>query len=190
MTSTPSDLARQLIALICKGRQPMQGCHCVETVSGMWRLKLPDEVRKAVAPLSLEAATLEATLTTADAIHKAMKPHNINAINDGGATAGDPQLAAFGNCGRGQTRNNRGQNRNNRGNGRGYANQGTGRGNYNQGGASRAQTDRGKRSDDNPPEQCCQSHWTYGKQAWNCLKPWNCPWESFRVVPPARRNNN
>ena len=105
MSSTPSDLARQLIALICKGRQPMNGCHCEETVSGMWRLKLPDEVRIAVAPLSLEAPTMEATLTTADAIYKAMNPNTIASIKQTGDPAkgqNSNQGAAPGGAGRGR----------------------------------------------------------------------------------------
>ena len=105
MSSTPSDLARQLIALICKGRQPMNGCHCVETVSGMWRLKLPDEVRIAVAPLSLEAPTMEVTLTTADAIYKAMNPNTIASIKQTGDPAkgqNSNQGAAPGGAGRGR----------------------------------------------------------------------------------------
>ena len=165
MSSTPSDLARQLIALICKGRQPMNGCHCEETVSGMWRLKLPDEVRIAVAPLSLEAPTMEATLTTADAIYKAMNPNTIASIKQAGAPASDPQLAAFNQRGRGGINSNQGAA---------------------PGGAGRGRGTRKPKSADNPPKGVCKTHYEHGKSAYNCLNPFQCPWANFIVQRPTK----
>ena len=143
----------------------MNGCHCVETVSGMWRIKLPDEVRKAVAPLSLEAPTLEATLTTADAIYKAMNPNTIASIKQAGAHASDPQLAAFNQRGRGGINSNQGAA---------------------PGGAGRGRGTRKPKSADNPPKGVCKTHYEHGKSAYNCLNPFQCPWANFIVQRPTK----
>ena len=116
---------------------------------------------------------LEATLATADAVYNALNPTAIAGFKK---AAADHELAAFNRGrGRGNSYNQRGQSAP-RGGNAGAAARGAGRG------ASRRP--KGNRAADNPPEDCCQSHWTYGKQAWNCLKPRGCPWAEFLTKPP------
>ena len=45
MTSTPSHLARQLIDIMCEKHPTLTECCCTPYLTGLWKLKLPEQVR-------------------------------------------------------------------------------------------------------------------------------------------------
>ena len=66
MTGLPSQLGRQILADICPSYTPLQGCHCSDTVLGIWRRSLPAVVRNAVADMDFNAATYKSVFDKAD----------------------------------------------------------------------------------------------------------------------------
>lgn len=43
---------------------------------------------------------------------------------------------------------------------------------------------RGPRHSSNPPQTCCDVHFTHGDQSWFCGKPLTCPWKDRVVERP------
>ena len=133
------------------------------TVTGLWQTKLPDEVRKAVAGMSLKPETLEATLKLADAVYKTLTPAKPLA-----GIAGTAELAAF------KAKPNKGQGKKT----------GSGKG---AGQSNNTPKPRANRHPDNPPEDACREHWKFGKEAWFCRKPDECPWKQYKGKPPTKK---
>ena len=72
MVTTPSDLARKIIDLICDNkREPLVNCcGCQKTCFGIWRRKMSEPVRRAIAGKSFANGDLDEVLRLADAIER------------------------------------------------------------------------------------------------------------------------
>ena len=84
MVDTPSQLARSMVDLLCKcgPNSLLNGC-CGETIiSGMWRDKLPDPVRAAVASLKLSGTNFETTIRNADDVFLALNASKVQVSAD------------------------------------------------------------------------------------------------------------
>merc|ERR1712029_530598 len=71
LTTTPSQLCRKLIDIICPDHPTLENCCSAPMVAGMWKAQLPKAVRSAVAGKSLKGGNLETVLQLADAVFKA-----------------------------------------------------------------------------------------------------------------------
>ena len=198
LTSTPSQLARRIVDLVCEGTPKLEGCHCPKLVLWLWKKRLPEQVKAGIADMSFKNGGFEATIKHADAIYNTLGINMATAkvasasLNTN-ETADDPQLAAYtrgrGNRGRGNAYNNRGkhnqgQGRGNRGGSSAYASRGASNGNAQN--TPNPTSKKGTKSADNPPDSCCYNHWVYGKQAWNCLNPTSCPWKDYYTPRPSK----
>ena len=222
MTSTPSALLKKLTDLICQKRPCLENCCCAGLVSGMWRAKLPAEVRKAVSNIKLSKETMKMLGETADAFYRATlipagriaaaavaavvptkkvpmpvtspkieppklpakippdwPPNLVMAVQNAtpqpitldSLASQMNQLAAVVKKGY-QGNKNKGQNQNqsqqrNSGNGR------------------RSLT---KHRDD-PPPGVCNQHYSFGKTAWYCQMPDDCPWRMHLQKRPKKSNS-
>ena len=180
LTTTPSALMKKMVDIVCPEHPKLQGCCSAALITGMWKQKLPKEVRSAIAGQSVKNGNFDNLLKLADAVHKAITPRStptVAATNITGQQRGaqalphiptGEEIAAMQRA-RAQAQNTKKQRGNQGGQG---ASGGTPKGR------------RGKRAPDNPPEDACARHWQFGKSAWNCLKPTQCPWRSFITAPP------
>ena len=74
IVTTPSELARKIIDLICEHKQkPLQDCCCAKVVMGIWLKQLSPQVKQAIAPMQLGEGKMEETFRVADAVHRSMK---------------------------------------------------------------------------------------------------------------------
>ena len=74
IVTTPSELARKIIDLICEHKQkPLQDCCCAKVVMGIWLKQLSPQVKQAIAPMELGEGKMEETFRVADAVHRSMK---------------------------------------------------------------------------------------------------------------------
>ena len=74
IVTTPSELARKIIDLICEHKQkPLQDCCCAKVVMGIWLKQLSPQVKQAIAPMRLGEGKMEETFRVADAVHRSMK---------------------------------------------------------------------------------------------------------------------
>ena len=178
LTTTPSQLARKIMDLLCKNDPPLQNCCCEDTISGMWRRRLPDPVQQAIAGMPMGGGNLETVLQRADDVYATLGISNSPQVGANAAAAQDPQLAAFGKGSQNkqQKQNGPGQKKNqNQGGQKQNQNQ-----NKNQNNTTKPR--RGKRHEDGPPDTACDRHWKYGKNCWYCVKPLKCPWKDY-IVP-------
>ena len=186
MVGLPSQLGNQLVNDVCRKASKMSGCCCAPHVQALWEEKLPVNVRAHTSNMDFSSATYKQVFENADKVFLASKQVQVAAAAVATPTStldetlpafdsqNQPQVAAVGR-GRGN-RGGRGQ-RGGRG-GRGGG-QGRGGGSGQGGGAP-----RGKRHSSNPPDSCCDRHYTHGDQAFYCLKPLTCPWVSKVIAPP------
>ena len=193
MTGTPSQLGRQILNDICPGVRPLDGCHCEDTVLGIWRRSLPQIVRCAIADMEFNKNTYTAVFDKADDVWASNKASTtvVAALSKasiaaaGGAESNPDQVAAV------QSARNR-RNRPPRNNQGGSGGSGSGSGG-NQGGGgnqgAQAKPNRGPRHPDNPPSGSCGLHWKFGKAAWTCADRHNCPWRNYES-PRPRHNRN
>ena len=178
LTTTPSQLARQLLDLLCKKDPPLTDCCCENSVSGLWRKLLPNPVQRAIAGMEMTADNLEAILQKADDVYATMVPNagpQVAANNWSANQGGGAQRGARG-CGRGQ-----------RGRGGAQSNAGQQRapGQNGQAGGNQSNPTRAQRHSDNPPTEACVQHWKYGKGAYYCRKPKTCPWRDYLADEPS-----
>ena len=140
-------------------------------ISGMWRDKLPTEVKQRVAGQSLVGKdAMKNTLKTADAVHTTNGRAAVAAASLLDTSADAPalqQVAAV---------NRRNPGRKNNATSR--------QGNSNAGGKS----DRGNPHPDGPPPNSCNLHYKYGRNAYKCRKPDTCPWA--HICAPKPTNNS
>ena len=179
MTGKPSQLLNQMINTACPSHPYLENCCAAGMVSGMWRRKLPTEVRKQIAGMSIVGKDImRSTLTTADAVFTtgqaiaAVSAAALDTSADAPALQ-QPQVAAYGR--RNQNQNKRPATSNASGNGRQNSN--------------RPKLTMRETTDphpDGPPPGACNTHYKYGKQAFKCRKPETCPWRNL----PACKNNN
>ena len=186
LVTTPSELARRIIYLICDHKQkPLKDCCCAKVVMGIWLRQLSPEVKQAIAHMQLEGDNMEETFRVADAVHRSTIQPVIEPVarvqvaavsNPDETLPALDQVAAF-NQARGRGTANRGF----RG-GRGYR----GRGNNNpQQNRQSYPTSRGQRHADNPPQNSCRQHWRFGKTAYYCrgTESSPCPWKEYCTPP-------
>ena len=65
----PSQLAKKLINKLCEDHPNLENCCAAGIITGMWRKRLPSDIRKAVAGMSLKGtANMKDTLQKADAV--------------------------------------------------------------------------------------------------------------------------
>ena len=190
LTSTPSELARQLVNDLCKHELTCDCCPAF--ISTLWKRQLPGNVRAGIAHITFSKDTFDAIVTLADDIFLSTKASgSVAAIQTSAASVPlDETLPAIpyatqevnavsrGRGGRG----GRGRGgRNNRGNGRGGQN-GGGQNNQQSGGASGGQNPKhkGTKHPDLPAGdwQGCSMHFRWGRSAFFCSEPGTCPWKN------------
>ena len=187
MVGLPSQLGNQLVNDVCKKGLKLEGCCCAAAVEALWHLQLPVNIRAHVSNMEFTCATYKQVFEAADKIFQSSKQISLAAMQVAAVTtdldetqaAFNPenqpsQLAAFGRGGGRANRGGRGGRNNN-----GSNNQnGSGRGGRNNrgGGSGRGGAQTRKRHTSNPPESCCDRHYTHGAGAWYCLAPTTCPW--------------
>ena len=186
LTSTPSALMKKIVDIVCPTHPKLQSCCSASLVTGIWKSKLPQSVKAAIAGQSVKNNNFDNLLKLADAVYKATKQKTTPTVaaTTPTGTGAEPAEAAALQRGQGRGQSNQrgrgGGNQQNRGGGRGAGNTG---GNGSQGGAGRG---RSERHPDNPPKECCSQHFRFGKTAWYCKKPFTCPWRTF--VQPNTNN--
>ena len=167
MTGLPSQLGRQILADICPSYTPLQGCHCSDTVLGIWRRSLPAVVRNAVADMDFNAATYKNVFDKADNVwaSNAATTTVVSSLAkvaaaSSGTSSGTETVAASG-----PPKKNK----------------------KNKGGGKKPK--RGPRHSDNPPMNSCDTHFTYGKAAWFCADRHSCPWRDYENPKPKHNRN-
>ena len=185
MTGSPSQLGKQILNDICPQNKPLTGCHCADTVLGIWRRSLPQAVRNQIADMEFSAATYNAVFDKADSVWSANKASTsvVATLNKASSNTQDPEVAAVTT-----TKKNK-KPKGNRGGGGGSGNGSNQKGAGGGGGASSSGTNRGPRHPDNPPPGSCGVHWKFGKAAFFCADRHNCPWRNFEN-PQPRHNRN
>ena len=188
LVTTPSELARRIIYLICDHKQkPLQNCCCAKIVMGIWLRQLSTQVKQAIAHMQLGGSNMEETFRVADAVHRSMQTENQSVVQPVArpvAAVANPdetlpaldQVAALN-----QARGRGTPNRRFRGS-RGYR----GRGNNNPPQDRQSYpTSRGPRHADNPPQDSCRQHWRFGKSAYYCrgTESSPCPWKEYCIPP-------
>ena len=182
MTGKPSQLLHKLINILCKHHPDLVGCCAEGTITGMWRKKLPTEVRQRIAGCSLVGKdSMKPLLQTEDAVYETLKgptiavsavaPYNpaLDALADQPALQ-QPVAAYRGHQPQRGTGRKRGQSNN-----RGARAAGASGGRQNQ----QKSKDRGTPHPDGPPSTACNLHWKYGRSAFKCWKPDTCPWANL-----------
>ena len=163
LTTTPSQLCRRIIDIVCPDHPTLEGCCSAPIIQGMWKAQLPKAVRNALAGKSIKGGNLNSVLELADAVFKANGSKATPQVATLAAGEDDPQLA--------------GVNR--------FTKKGGNAGSQNKanktGGSSKKQT---KKSKDNPPEGCCPKHYQFGKAAWYCTNTTTCPWHD-KITPKS-----
>ena len=181
LATTPSELARRIIDLICDHKQkPLQSCCCAKVVMGIWLRQLSGPVKQAIAHMQLGEGNMEETFRVADAVHHSVKTEEQPVAQPVAAVANpdetlpalDPVAALRQARGRGAP------NRRYRGN-RGY------RGRNNNNPQQSYTTSWGPRHADNPPQSSCRQHWRFGKAAYYCrgTESSPCPWKEYCTTP-------
>ena len=183
LVGLPSQLGQTLINDICKKSPKLTNCCCSNAVYTLWTLQLPLSVRSHVASLDFNAATYKAVFQSADKVFLSTKDTqmapSVAAIISTDQKSGEVAAVSSRGGNRGGNRGYRGG-RGNRGGG------GSGRGGNNSNSTSSTATSsstssrgqgRGPRHASNPPNQCCDNHYRFGDQSWNCQSPYTCPWK-------------
>ena len=101
MVTTPSDLARQIVDLICENKaEPMATCcACQKICFGIWRRKMSEQVKTAIAGKSFADGQMETVLTIADAIERTTKVQGqtsaVESTGSGTAQEGENQVSVL-----------------------------------------------------------------------------------------------
>ena len=158
LTTTPSALAKKMADAACTDHPKLAGCCSAAMVAGLWRAKLPKEVRQAIAGQSLKT-NFDVVTKHADAVYKTMgrKAAPTAAGIDEAAALAKPKGQAKKNAAKKAAAAN----------------------------TAGAKPKGQQKSPDNPPDGCCQRHMRYGRQTWYCLYPKSCPWADILVARPT-----
>ena len=162
----PSQLAKKLINKLCETHPNLEGCCSAGIITGMWREKLPTQVRQAVAGMSLVGtAAQKLTLDKADSVWSTLQTRGsaVSAVIDLDTSADAPalqQVAAVAGRGRYQQQRRPGQ-------------------------GQKQQASGAKRADkphtEGTPQSACNTHWKYGREAFTCRRPDKCPWANLEA---------
>ena len=215
LTTTPSALLKKMTDLICTKRPCMTDCCCQGMISGLWRSKLPETVKLAVAGIKLTNDNMKELGDRADAVYKSglvpagrmaatiatiaskksyvpvtpppapNPPPQQPGLQDWNPTM--PPLAAAA-LDPSVTMTSLAQQVSE------LAAVVKKNGNFKKKGANSNQGQnqgsnqrkRAQRHPDNPPENACCCHWQYGKSTWYCCRPWDCPWKEYTTQPPKK----
>ena len=164
MVTTPSDLARQIVDLICDNKaEPLVNCcGCQKTCFGIWRRKMSEPVRTAIAGKSFANGEMDTVLNIADAIERTVKVQGqVSAVDTAGSGTtqeGDTTVSVLTRGGSARGGSTRG--RNQRG---GYRGRGRGRGQGQQ------------KGQETVPDGSCPQHRRYGREAYYCMDITSCP---------------
>ena len=195
LVGPPSHLARALVNDICKKR--LKDCECCPPiVLALWKRNLSSTVKAGIAHCQFNYDTFNATVQLADDIHSTTRPGGaakaVAAVSLDETQPAIPyatgEVAAVsrgggGRGGRGGARGGRGG-RGNRG-----GNRGGGQSNQNQ----NQNRQSGTRHPDLPSgdvSSYCSMHFRWGKNAFFCADPGNCPWKNVFAPKPPKQNNN
>ena len=188
LVGLPSQLGQTLINDICKKSPKLTNCCCSNAVYTLWTLQLPVSVRSHVASLDFNATTYKSVFQSADKVFLSTKDTqmapNVAAIvsSESGEVAG--QVAAVG-----RGRGNRGGYRGGRGNRGGGSGRGGTSASSDSNSSSKGQDRRGTRHSSNPPIQCCDNHYRFGAESWNCQSPYTCPWKD-KITKKEKKSEN
>ena len=160
LTGKPSQLLHKLINIVCVKHPDLVGCCAAGQVSGMWRRRLPPEVRQRIAGMSIVGKDkMKDTCGIADSAHANMKVPVIAAAAYNPAlgldtSADAPALQQVAAATKKYPPRKKQQS----------------------GGHATSKTGRGEPHSDNPPASACNTHWKYGRSAFICRKKDTCPW--------------
>ena len=70
LSEKPSQLGKLIVEDICPGELKLSGCHCSNTVWGLFREKIPIVVRNHIADMPFNANTYEAVFDKADQVYE------------------------------------------------------------------------------------------------------------------------
>ena len=181
LTDKPSQLGKLLVEDLCPAEIKLDGCHCANTVWGMFREKIPIIIRNHIADMPFNKDTYETIFDKADQVwdsNRADEPlpnRQVAATTPASAQTVQKgqEVAAV------QNKSNGGQkNKNNKGQNKGQSNKG------NQSGQN-SQKDQGqsapkpKVNDDN----LCRIHAKWKENATFCAAPWACRMKNVWKAP-------
>ena len=199
MTGLPSQAAIELRDTICQKKKKFDNCCCAYQVASVWKSILPQNIRAHIAHLDC-INDFDNVLRTADCIYNATKQNvPVAAVKPaaakpspsatGGAareldTSADApafdqinqlteQLAAFNKNFKKRPKRGRG------GQTRGAQ--------QTRGGAGKPQSrdqGRGEPHPDGPPDNACGMQWRWGRSAYHCQSPDQCPWSHIAAPRP------
>ena len=165
LVGKPSQLLNKIINTICEQHPTLENCCSAGVIYGMWKEKLPPEVRQNVAGMPFVGRlALDALMRKADSVYDnlaAARPVAAVYSADLDTSADEPalQVAAATSAGRGRWRKPGGQSQ---------------------------PPDRSaiKPHPDGPPQGACNTHFKYGRAAFKCRKPDSCPWAHLAPTQP------
>ena len=186
LTETPSQLGKQIVEDICPGEIKLQGCHCANTVWGIFREAIPIIIRNHIADMAFNADTYEAVFDKADQVWNSNKGSEPLPSKQVAAVSrnGSPEVAAVQKGQNSQkNKNQNGQ----RGQGQGQGGQ-RGQGNQNQGGQNQknGQNQNNQARPTKPAlneDKLCRIHAKWKDNATFCAAPWGCRMKDVYRAP-------
>ena len=171
MVGLPSQLGYQLVNDVCKKpAAKLVGCCCAGHVQALWSMQLPVNVRGHISDMEFSAETYKDIFQSADRVYLSAKSVSVAVVTKQvAATSLDETVSAF-------------EPHNQMEVAAVAAAKPKKKKNKNKGQGGQGQKPARKRHESNPPEACCDRHYTHGAGAWYCLQPSTCPWAS-RVTP-------
>ena len=171
MVGLPSQLGLQIVNDVCKKAIKLDGCCCSAAVFALWSDKLPVNIRAHISNLDFSQATYKEVFEAADKVYLAARQVSVAAISlnetqPAFLEQNQPvQVAAATTQKKGGSQSS------------GTATGGRGgRGGKRNRGRGGARTSTRTRHASQPPEECCDRHYSHGADAWYCLAPLTCPW--------------
>ena len=175
LTGKPSQLGKLLLEDICTGDTKLDGCHCANTVWGMFREKIPIIIRNHIADMPFNKDTYESVFDKADQVWDSNKGSEPLTQNQVSAIESTSEVAAVQKS---QNNKNKGQNRQNRQNGQSNKNQ-----NQNQGGSQKNKNENQPEKNPVNEESLCRIHAKWKKDAHFCAAPWACKMKNIWKAP-------
>ena len=187
LTGLPSQLGKQLVDDICKLPIKLQGCCCASAVLALWTNQLPVSLNAHISNMTFDFNTYQSVFDHADQVFLSAKSmSNVAALTDNATPSGysmtadsdDPLNTKFSEKQVSAVQRNKNQTtRGGRGNRGNRNSQNRNQQSQNQNTQTTQKPRKGPRHSSNPPQSCCDLHFTKGADAWYCLKPLTCPWK-------------
>ena len=192
MTGSPSQLGRLIVNDICPEVNPLSGCHCADTVLGIWRRSLPSVVRNKISDMDFTADTYRNVFDMADAVWTSNNANTtvVAALTSDTTTPSSlnetqpglqypvPEVNAV----------SRGRGGRGRGRGRGGRGRGGGQQQQQQNAGASVPRHKGTKHPDLPAGdwQGCAMHFKHGRQSFFCSEPATCPWKNVYATRPQK----